>query len=261
LIARVAIDEYVAVVEVLCGPDLNRTSGLLRKKIHCRQYQTATNRAFAVERIRSLAVSKLDPRVVAALEIVIKLMQVFTERYELPNWNPHGRIAHRVAAGGQKANAERREDEKGRKAKVLAFYGAPGARRKAVPVTEGTSDWRERPCDKTLGWLIEHNQMATYAANQFINITPAGLGMAYFDASGPVLSALAEVFERYPHDKELCDRLKRDLARTQRIILLLRNLPPTDESMRALVRIYHILEDSEKELAIPSITSPSREEA
>lgn len=145
------------------------------------------------------------------------------------------------------------------KGKVLAFDGAPSAGRKAVPVPKGASDWRERPCDKTLGWLIEHNQMATYAANQFINITRAGLGMAYFDASGSILSMLDDVFERYPHDKELSDRLKADLARTQRIVLLLRNLPPTDESMRALVRIFHILDQREKELAIPSITSPSRE--
>lgn len=67
--------------------------------------------------------------------------------------------------------------------------------------------------------------MATYAANQFINITRAGLGMAYFDASFSVLRTLDEVFECYPHDKELSDRLE-GLAQTQKIIILLRNLPP-----------------------------------
>jgi hypothetical protein len=166
--------------------------------------------------------------------------------------------------GAPPLNGERRGETKVKKSvngKVLPFDGTPSACRKSVPVTEETSDWRERPCDKTLGWLIEHNQMAAYAANQFINITRAGLGVAYFDACGSVLSALDEVFARYPHDKELSDRLEADLARTQEIILLVRNLPPTDESMRALVRIYHILDEREKELAIPSITTPDQQGA
>jgi putative nucleotidyltransferase with HDIG domain len=50
-----------------------------------RPYQTAMSRAFAVERIRSLAASKLDPRVVAALEMVIELGQLFTEQDKAPN--------------------------------------------------------------------------------------------------------------------------------------------------------------------------------
>jgi putative nucleotidyltransferase with HDIG domain len=50
-----------------------------------RPYQTAMSRRFAVERIRSLAVSKLDPRIVAILEVVIKLGQLFTKTNELPN--------------------------------------------------------------------------------------------------------------------------------------------------------------------------------
>jgi putative nucleotidyltransferase with HDIG domain len=50
-----------------------------------RPYQNAMSRGFAVERIRSLAVFKLDSRVVAALEMVIKLRQLFTERDEPPN--------------------------------------------------------------------------------------------------------------------------------------------------------------------------------
>jgi putative nucleotidyltransferase with HDIG domain len=50
-----------------------------------RPYQIAMSRRFAVERIRSLAVSNLDPRIVAALEVVIKLGQLFTKTNELPN--------------------------------------------------------------------------------------------------------------------------------------------------------------------------------
>jgi HD-GYP domain-containing protein (c-di-GMP phosphodiesterase class II) len=50
-----------------------------------RPYQTAMSRGFAVERIRSLAISELDPRVVAAPEIVIELRQLSMEQNELPN--------------------------------------------------------------------------------------------------------------------------------------------------------------------------------
>ncbi len=50
-----------------------------------RPNQPAMSRGFAVERIRSLAESKLDSRVVAALEIVIEFGQLFTEQGELPN--------------------------------------------------------------------------------------------------------------------------------------------------------------------------------
>jgi putative nucleotidyltransferase with HDIG domain len=50
-----------------------------------RPYQPAMSRGFAVERIRSLAVSKLDPRVIAALETVIRVTQLFEAQAELPN--------------------------------------------------------------------------------------------------------------------------------------------------------------------------------
>jgi HD-GYP domain-containing protein (c-di-GMP phosphodiesterase class II) len=50
-----------------------------------RPYQTAMSRGFAVQRIRSLAVSKLDPRVVAALEIAVEFGCLFTEQNIAPN--------------------------------------------------------------------------------------------------------------------------------------------------------------------------------
>lgn len=119
--------------------------------------------------------------------------------------------------------------------------------------TAVASDWKERPCTKSLGWIIEQNQMANYLVSHVMKITTTGQGMSYFDVCGLILAELDKVFLDFPHSKEVRELLDGPLARTQKIIVLLSNLPATDEAMGVLSFIYRTLTARQEQLQIPTL--------
>jgi hypothetical protein len=137
----------------------------------------------------------------------------------------------------------------GAKGKVLAFDSAPSAGRKALPVPKGASDWREFPCDKTLGWLIGFQHVIGALSCRLRGISSMRADNDFAEVMQRIECELLSFIRCFEGLEEKPEDGQPDSDLLTRVVLNIRIVPPvSDAAYEMLYRFDDLLRTRQEEL-------------